>query len=142
MHLFTAPTYPAMFGAVTDDTTTERAERYTGATIDIRMKKVFARESGMAEVVLANSNVGFGMEFIRYAQKLHFHGFLPFSALIKSRAAIFKSPTTRRFEQLLSPTRFPRARIKGVWTCWNRRGKHSDRGGQIRRTTPNLASTS
>ena len=40
------------------------------------------------------------LEFIQYVQKLHFYGRISFSALVKSRAAIYKSHTTSHFKTL------------------------------------------
>ena len=108
----------------------------------IRRRKVFSQEAGRAEVVSAYSNVGFGMEFIRCVRELHFRGFLSFSALVKSHAAIFKSPTTRRFKKL-RPDAFCLVReVREYGSVGIDVGRIVIGERQIRRTTPNLASTS
>ena len=58
--------------------------------------------TGWGDVVFANSNVGFDLEFIRYAQKLRFFGRLSFSAMAKSHAGVYNSHTTKHFKSLLS----------------------------------------
>ena len=72
----------------------------------VQGRKLYCEEIGSCDVVFVNSNVGFDTEFIQYIQKLHFNGFLSFSALAKSHAAIFMSPKTWHFRKLLSDAFF------------------------------------
>ena len=79
----------------------ERDARYWRNYRYIGKNKIYFHDDGRGDVVFANSNVGFGLEFIQYVHKLHFYGYLSFPALVKSHAAIYMSPTTRHFKTLL-----------------------------------------
>ena len=79
----------------------ERNARYWHNYRYIGGNKIYSHEGSRGDVVFVNSNVGFDLEFIHYVQKLHFYGYLSFSALVKSHAAIYNSPATSHFKTLL-----------------------------------------
>ena len=69
-------------------------------------KKVYFDEGQTGSVLFLNSGVAFDVIFLRYAQQLQFIGFVSTSAVSKSHAAVFGSPRTSHFRNLLSDALF------------------------------------
>ena len=63
--------------------------------------KIYFPEDGRRDALFVNSRVGFEVVFLNYIQKLHFFGFVSFSAILRTHASVFKSPTTKHFAKLL-----------------------------------------
>ena len=69
-------------------------------------EKEYFDDGGVGEVIFANSIVGFEVTFLHYVQKLHFYGYVSFTAVAKSRAATFGSSAGSRFQAYLADAFF------------------------------------
>ena len=69
-------------------------------------RKLYFPEEKYRDTSFVNSRVGFDVVFTEYIQKLHFFGFASLSALARSRAAVFRSPSSKHCAKLLADACF------------------------------------
>ena len=68
--------------------------------------KLYAHAEEYRATLVVNSRVGFEVVFIEYIQKLHFFGFASLSAIVRSHASVFRSPSSKHFAKLLADAYF------------------------------------
>ena len=69
-------------------------------------EKIYFDDGGLGGVICTNSSVGFDVTSLHYVQKLHFYGYVSFTAVAKSRAATFGSSAGSRFQAYLADAFF------------------------------------
>ena len=71
-----------------------------------RQSKIYFATRKMRDVLFVNSAVGFDVVFLRYAQQLHFIGYVSIAAIAKCHSEVFGAPLTTRFRSYLSDAMF------------------------------------
>ena len=64
-------------------------------------RKLYFPEDGHRDTLFANSRVGFDVVFLIMFRNSTFFGFVSFSAILRTHASVFKSPTSKHFAKLL-----------------------------------------